>query len=48
MKEIESSSPLGRMGTPEEIAYIALLLASEAGSFITGSILVADGGFLLS
>ncbi len=48
MKEIESSSPLGRMGDPEEMAYIALLLASEAGSFITGSIMVADGGFLLS
>ena len=48
MQQIESSSPLERMGNPEEIAYIALLLASEAGSFITGSILVADGGFLLS
>ncbi len=48
MQQIESSSPLGRMGNPEEIAYIALLLSSEAGSFITGSILVADGGFLLS
>ncbi len=48
LKEVEKASPLGRMGDPEEMAYIALLLASEAGSFITGSILVADGGFLLS
>ncbi len=48
MKQIKEASPLGRMGEPDEIAGIALLLASEAGSFITGSLMVADGGFLLS
>ena len=48
MKQIKEASPLGRMGEPDEIAGIALLLASEAGSFITGSLFVADGGFLLS
>jgi NAD(P)-dependent dehydrogenase (short-subunit alcohol dehydrogenase family) len=35
---------LGRIGKPEEIAEVALFLASEASSFLTGSIVVADGG----
>ena len=48
MKQIEEASPMGRMGEPDEVAGIALLLASGAGSFLTGSIIVADGGFLLS
>ena len=47
MQQIKEASPMGRMGEPDEIAGIALLLASGAGSFITGSIMVADGGFLL-
>ena len=47
MQQIKKASPMGRMGQPDEIAGIALLLASNAGSFLTGSIIVADGGFLL-
>ncbi|WP_137931602.1 SDR family NAD(P)-dependent oxidoreductase [Mesorhizobium comanense] len=39
--------PMQRYATPDEIAPIALMLASDASSFITGSILVADGGYTL-
>lgn len=38
--------PLGRVGTPEEIAHAALYLASDAASFVTGTALVVDGGGL--
>ena len=37
--------PLGRVGQPDEIASAALFLASSEGSYLTGSDLVADGGF---
>ncbi|MGD9867197.1 MAG: SDR family NAD(P)-dependent oxidoreductase [Hyphomicrobiales bacterium] len=36
--------PIGRLGEPEDITGIALLLASSAGSFITGQTIVVDGG----
>ena len=36
--------PLGRVGTPEDIAYGVLYLASDESSFVTGSELVIDGG----
>lgn len=36
--------PIGRLGTPEEIANVALFLASEEASFMTGSVITADGG----
>jgi NAD(P)-dependent dehydrogenase (short-subunit alcohol dehydrogenase family) len=39
--------PMQRYASPEEIAPIALLLASDAGSFITGSVFVVDGGYTL-
>jgi len=36
--------PIGRLGTPDEIARVALFLASEDASFVTGTIMSADGG----
>jgi NAD(P)-dependent dehydrogenase (short-subunit alcohol dehydrogenase family) len=36
--------PIGRLGTPEEIARVALFLASDDSSFLTGSVVTADGG----
>ena len=40
----ESETPLRRLGEPDDIGGIAVLLASKAGSFITGQVIVADGG----
>ena len=40
--------PLGRYGRPEEIAYGAIYLLSDASSFTTGTGLVIDGGFTLT
>jgi NAD(P)-dependent dehydrogenase (short-subunit alcohol dehydrogenase family) len=36
--------PIGRLGTPQEIAAVALFLASDDSSFLTGSVITADGG----
>jgi NAD(P)-dependent dehydrogenase (short-subunit alcohol dehydrogenase family) len=46
MKVLAASQPIGRMGTPEEVAALAHFLCSEEASFITGADIPLDGGFL--
>lgn len=43
-KEVTEWQPLG-LGSPEQIASVAVFLASEAASFMTGTAVMADGGF---
>ena len=43
-QQIVSRTPLGRLGTPEDVAGAALFLLSDAAKFITGQVLVIDGG----
>ena len=44
---ISAQVPLGRMGTPEEVAKLVVYLAGDSAAFITGAELVIDGGMLL-
>ena len=46
MARIAALHPLGRMGTPEEIAAAVLFLASPAAGFVTGACYAVDGGYL--
>jgi NAD(P)-dependent dehydrogenase (short-subunit alcohol dehydrogenase family) len=48
LKSTLASTPLGRIGEPEDIAGLAVFLASPAASFITGQAIVADGGSTIS
>ena len=45
LKTISSNVPLGRLGTPDEIAKAVVFLASDDSSYITGTELFVDGGF---
>jgi NAD(P)-dependent dehydrogenase (short-subunit alcohol dehydrogenase family) len=42
--EIAARSPLGRIGRPDDMAGVAVYLASRAGSYVTGAVIPVDGG----
>jgi NAD(P)-dependent dehydrogenase (short-subunit alcohol dehydrogenase family) len=44
-RQLHARQPVGRMGRPDEIAHAALYLASDEAAFVTGSLLVIDGGW---
>ncbi|MEL6945362.1 MAG: SDR family oxidoreductase [Bacteroidota bacterium] len=46
-EKLAKTQPIGRMGTPEEVAYLALYLCSDEAAFVTGSFYPIDGGFLM-
>ncbi|HHV72016.1 MAG TPA: SDR family oxidoreductase, partial [Clostridia bacterium] len=45
LEQLTGATPLGRLAKPEEIAGMAVFLASEAASFMTGQIVLVDGGW---
>jgi 3-oxoacyl-[acyl-carrier protein] reductase len=44
LEEIKKRTPLGRLGDPQDVADLVLFLASDAASFITGTVIRVDGG----
>jgi len=44
---LAEQTPLGRLGTPEDIAHAVAFFASDKASFLTGQVLTADGGFIV-
>src|SRR5262245_6359863 len=48
LKQLSEYQPVGRMGTPEEVAALALYLCSDEASFVTGQAFPIDGGVLVT
>lgn len=48
MKAFAARIPLQRMGVPDDIAKVAVFLASPAADYMTGALVVVDGGVLLA
>lgn len=47
LRDLAAETPLGRLGTPEDVAHAVAFFASEKASFLTGQVLTADGGFIV-
>jgi NAD(P)-dependent dehydrogenase (short-subunit alcohol dehydrogenase family) len=45
LKVFIDHTPMGRVGQPEDIANAAIFLASDMASFVTGTLLMVDGGY---
>ena len=48
LRELSAYQPIGRMGTPQEVAHLALYLCSDEASFVTGQAYPIDGGVLVA
>ena len=48
LQQLSAYQPIGRMGTSEEVAHLALYLCSDEASFVTGQAYPIDGGVLVS
>lgn len=47
-EQIEANVPLGRIGTPQDVAGTCLFLSSRAGAYINGATITVDGGSTVS
>ena len=47
LRDLAAETPLGRLGTPEEVAETLVFLASDKASYITGQVLGVNGGFVI-
>ncbi len=47
-QQIENAVPLGRIGRPDDMAGVAIYLASRAGAYVTGTVIPVDGGSLVT
>jgi 3-oxoacyl-[acyl-carrier protein] reductase len=47
VRGMEAAVPLGRLGTPRDVAYACLFLASDEAAYVTGTTLVVDGGQII-
>jgi 3-oxoacyl-[acyl-carrier protein] reductase len=45
---VRAATPMGRLGTAEEVADVILFLASDAARFIQGQVIEVNGGFLMA
>lgn len=48
LRQLSAYQPIGRMGTPDEVAYLALYLCSDEAAFVTGQAYPIDGGVLVA
>ena len=46
LRQVEEANALGRIGRPDEVARTVVYLASDVSSYVTGTTIVVDGGYL--